>query len=389
MSERTQRILWILEAVVAACLTVATVYVYRESRGAKHAGRIAYTVFDPGFEAPRILTCDLDGGNTRRLTESGVAAAFPLCEPFSPESNRPPRIAFLRWPIDAQPGGSHDAHTTAAGHVVGVEGGEAARVSGEHVQAQFVAPSWSPDGKQLVFAGVEDLNGDGEHRDDEAGIYVSDLGTGQTRRVADAEVMGLRLSWSPRDSRVIVPVKKADAPVAQAHILNVDTGKLAPILNSTALCACWSPDGEYIAAYSLADGKIHVLQSDGAEELQMEGPSGHVVELVWTLAYPDDGGEPYDRAFAISTTQLGESVGQLSVWSAPPGETGDWVSLADVRLPATYVTVSPDGRRVAYSSFTDADNADLYLLELDDGTHTLLTSGPGFKGLATWIPGGW
>lgn len=380
MSERIRRILWILEAIVAVFLTVATIYVYRESRGAKHADRIAYTVFDPGFDASRILTCDLHGGDAHKLTETDVAAAFPVCESFSPASNRPPRIAFLL-------GGPDD--DTGAAYVVSAEGGEAARVSGEQAVAQFIAPSWSPDGKQLVFAGVEDLNGDGEHRDDETGIYISDVETGETRRVADAEVMGLRLSWSPTEPRVIVPVKKPDGPVAQAHILNIDTGKLTPILDSTALSACWSPDGERIAAYSLADGKIHVLHSDGTEELQMEGPSGHVVELVWTLVYPDDGGEPYDRALAISTTQLGEPVGQLTVWSAPPGETGDWVSVASARLPAMYVAVSPDGRRVAYSGFADADNADLYLLELDDGTLTSLTSDPGFEGLATWIPGGW
>ena len=389
MNERTQRALWILEALVAACLAVATIYVYRESRAAKHGDRIAYTVYDTDLAEPAIYTCDPDGHNVQRLTEAGAADAFPVCEPYSAATGRPPRLAFLRWAGDAQPGGNVGEEASAAVYVMSADGGDAARVSPTTVAVQFIAPSWSPDGKQLVFAGVEDLNGDGEHRDDETGIYVSDLETGETRRVADAEVMGLRLSWSPASPRVIVPVKKADAPVAQAHILNVDTGKLTPILNSTALCACWSPDGDRIAAYSLADGRIHVLRIDGEKELQIESPSGHVVELLWTLAHPDDRGQPYDRVFAISTTQLADPVGQLSVWSAPQRETGNWVSLADERFLSMYIAVSPDGRRVTYSNFADRDSGDLYVLELGEDTPIPVTSDPGFEGLATWIPGGW
>jgi Tol biopolymer transport system component len=280
---------------------------------------------------------------------------------------------------------------TPGGVYVVSSSGEATKVSGEVPRILTIAPSWSPDGKQLAFAGVEDLNGDGKYRDDEAAIYVCDVEKGPPKRVATVNTMGLRLLWSPVASQLILQVKKPNVPVPVAHLLDLRSGKLTSRDDATTV-GCWSPDGQHIAAYSMLDRKIHVLHTDGSEEYGLDTPSGYVGELLWLPANTKDSIEDAERLLVVSASQPMSSMsGQLHIRSAFPGGGEAWKRLTDDETNAAYLAASPDGRYVAYTLLTGHEpepTGDLYVLEIGQDEPRRLTSAPGFEGLATWIPTG-
>ncbi len=383
MSERTQRILWILEGIIAVCLAIATIYLYAQSRQAGQGYRIAYMSDRDGTF--QIFTCNIEGMNTKELLEGQALGILPVCEHVRPGSGRESRIAFLR--PEEEPGGSGRVGVPGGLYVVSSKGGEATKVSGSVQHILLVFPSWSPDGKQLVFAGAEDLNGDGECLDDEAGIYVCDVENAEAERVASAKFAGFRLSWSPMGPQVIVPVEQPDIPVPVACVLNVESGKLTPIRQDAAtITACWSPDGQHIAAYSMADHRIHILQKDGSEEYAIDAPTGHVVDLLWVPARPEGSGEDGGRFLAVCALQPNFTEGQLCARSALPGSDEAWKYLTDDQTTVIHMAASPDGCYLAYTLRSGEGSLDLYVLELGQDEPRRLTFDPGFEGVATWIP---
>jgi len=390
ISERTQRILWAILAIIAVGLSVATTYLYLVGRRLTRLAitrppyRIAYVSFSDDNELPQIYTCNLEGEDTRVLTESQVGDAFPISQPISAGSKEP-RIAFLR--SEAEPSSrSGEAGTPGGVYAISSNGGTATKVSGAVPNILGVAPSWSPDGKQLAFAGVEDLDRDGKFLVEEAGVYVCHVETLQVKRVATVNVTGLRLLWSPAGPQLILQAKKPNMPVPVAHLLVMESGKLTPIGEFEATTvACWSPDGQQIAAYSIADRQIHILHNDGREDYKIDAPPGYVVELVWAPTGPEDSGTSPGRLLAVSASQPAASAGQLFARSALPGQSETWVQLTDEESDAAYLAVSPDGRYVTYTLLMHSENPDLYLLEFGQDKPRQLTSDPGFEGLATWV----
>jgi len=397
MSERTQRILWILETIIAICLVLVTVYLYAKSR--RRVGRsylIAYTAFQPDFGRPTIYVTDLKGTEPVPLTKLGAADAFPVCEPLQPSGNGEPRVAFLRSDEMGKLGRNPNIGASGSVCIVNASGGEVTKVSTTIEYVQIIAPAWSPDGKQIAFAAVEDLNDDGQYLENEAGIYLCDLEAKEVKRLVNACVQGSRLLWSPSGPYILVPVKKSDSPVAQMHILDIEHAQLTPILDGNALAACWSPNGQYIAAYSLMDRRIHILYNDGSEDYQLEAPAGYVIDLTWIPASLgiDDSNQNQERLLAVSSGQLGDIAGQLLIRSIEPGSHESWTTLTNTQDGVFYPIVSPDGQYVAFTLFTNRPaagsgsnpRADLYILRLGEHEPYRLTFDPGFEGLATWIP---
>ncbi len=395
MSERTEKMLWGLMALIAAGLALATVLLSAETwrlRAAEEGGihQVAFTHFGEQDGLPQIYTCDLESGDTAPLRASQAGDIFPVGAPLL--SDGKPVIAFLR--LEASPETISSADIGTPGSVCVVhDGKEETATCVETVQRVLtIAPAWSPDGRQLAFAAAEDLNGNGRYEVEEAGIYVWPVDSANTRRVASVQATGARLLWSPVTSRLLLQVKKADVPVPVAHLLELTTGELIARDDATTV-ACWSPDGQYIAAYSLSEQRIHVLRSDdGEEEYALDAPGGYVAEMLWLPgSQPQDSGEA-GRFLAVSTSQAGSSsglsAGQLYIRSASPVSGQGWSQLNEVETEVAYPVGSPDGRYAVYTLFSGhgpQPTADLWLLDMSNDQARPLTSDPGFEGLATWI----
>jgi Tol biopolymer transport system component len=394
MSERTEKILWAFMAVIAAGLALATAFLSVETwrahtakSGASH--HIAFTYFQEQSGFPQIYTCDLESGDIAPLPASQTGDVFPIGAPLLSDGKA--LIAVLR--LQTSPGNTGTTEIGTPGSVCILQDGQQGAGSDctETVQRVLtVAPAWSPDGKQLAFAAVEDVNGNGEYQMEEAGIYVWSVDSANTRRVSSVQATGLRMLWSPVTSQLLLQVKKADVPVPVAHLLDLTSGELISRDDATTI-ACWSPDGQHIAAYSLSDQKIHVLRlDDGEEEYALDAPGAYVVELLWLPAvWPQDSADA-GRLLAVSASQphSDRSGGQLYVRSALPGNDQAWRRLNEAETEVSYPVASPDGRYVVYTLFSGQgaqSGADLWLLDLSNEQSRPLTSDPSFEGLATWI----
>ncbi len=385
MSERVQKTLWILLAVVAVGLSAATAYLFALSRRMSSGEpnyRIAYTSFTE--ESSQIYSCDLLGMNVTQLTDSDFRHAFAVSEPWLPKGANTHRIAFLRL----QPStGSTESGVGARGgvYVMNALGGEPTKVSGSLERVWTVAPSWSPDGKQLVFGAVEDLNNDGQLRLEDLGVYVADVESGEPKLVITIGAALTRLSWSPADPLVILTMIESNE--LESKLLDIQTGQI--VLEGPVPAACWSPDGVELATYWTKDRRIHILHPDGTESYELDPPPGEVAELLWASAWPPGAQSEAGTLLAIASPQHGSHVGQIYMRPAEPG-AGRWERLSGPHDYAMHVAVSPDGHYLAYASYAGgprraAPYPDIFLLDLGSGQASRLTSEAGFEGQPTWL----
>lgn len=386
MTEQQQLVAWRVLAVVALALALATAYIYIKSqRGPSPAGsgwRIAYTV--QSDDVFNIVHCGVDGLDCIRLTEGEASELMPVAAPPSDDVSAASRIAFLR--LDPQGNQTANAGPGMPGGIYVMEtgSGQLTNVSAGLERIVAVRPSWSPDGKQIAFGGVEDLDGDGAYTLDESGVYVSNVETGEMRRVASAALAGWPLSWSPASDLLLATAMEPGDSVPQAFALEISTGitYTHPEIGQITT-ACWSPEGDRIAAYSREDHQIHVLDSQGDELFAFDAPYGDVLELIWTPWATNDYNE--GRLFAVAGSGFELGAGPLYQRSASADSTERWILVAAGQSFTALVSASTDGRYIAFTRFSSEHEGNLFVLERGDAQPRQLTSDPGFEGAATWF----
>jgi len=391
MSNRTQRVLWTILVAVALCELVATVLLYRKNRQSASASATApyHIVYTSMQEEDRanLVSINLQGGNARPLSTGDVLEAWPISASPASGVTETARIAYISidlhatyWGDFSMPGGIYVRSLTDA---------ELTLVSGDVSQIVAIVPAWSPDGIRLAFAGGQDENGDRAVASDELGIYVCDLTTRQVQRVTKAFVEGQRLAYSATGDYILVPIRRSNLPAV--GLLESSSGTFTLILDGQATTACFSPDGQRLAAY--AERRVHILPVSGSgTAYSLDVPAGgEVIELAWSPSSDSEG-----RLWAISSTMTARQAGQLFTRSASQSLNDPWEALTSSDAWVFDLTVSPDGRYALYSQLSGGGSvgaygppsADLYLLELSRPQPVRLTSDAGFEGLATWMASG-
>ncbi len=216
--------------------------------------------------------------------------------------------------------------------------------------AQNMQPTWSPDGKQLAY-----------HARQRGGIWVVPALGGIAQQVVD---FGADPAWSP-DGKWIAfqsesPVdinQTAFAAIPPSHIWVVAaeggtprqlTDKEYPLGGHGA--PAWSPDGQRLAFVSYLQGysEIWTMTNEG-KSLQRfaSGPVSY-----YDPAFSADGHFIFLTSgggnFQLWRKRIASDTGQ------PLGEPEE-VANTGAAL-ARYLTVSPDGKRIAYSSLIMTNN---------------------------------
>ncbi len=164
--------------------------------------RVAYSTCRYSTEANfELMVAELDGAETRRLTDNGHVDNYPA---WSPDGSR---IAFISSRTEA---GGHDARNYRL-YTMAADGSDV-RLLGPGADDPYFAagphaPRWSPDGERLAFV-VYEYDGDWE-----AGRSVYTVGadgSGLTK-VADA-VSGP--AWSPDGERIAVAALEGEEGAA-------------------------------------------------------------------------------------------------------------------------------------------------------------------------------
>jgi Tol biopolymer transport system component len=210
--------------------------------------------------------------------------------------------------------------------------------------------SWSPDGKQVTFAGgsvTEPLH-----------IYVISADGGSPQKLTTGERAEVWPDWSPDGNMLLFgSVPRYDEPetAAAVHIFDFRTHEVSTVPGSEGLIyARWSPDGRYIAASGNNWGAKELSQFDPRTRKWVELARGQLTWPTWSR----DGRYVYARS-----TVEGESY--LVRVRISDHVMERVASLKDLkqrqsRFLGTWIGLSPDGAPLAAR---DLSSSEIYALD--------------------------
>jgi Tol biopolymer transport system component/DNA-binding winged helix-turn-helix (wHTH) protein len=290
--------------------------------------------------------------------------------------------------------------------VIGSEGVEQLT----HHPATWIVPAWSPDGRNIAFARAEDGGA--------PGIFMVSARGGAERKLADATFCPLpqtiSLSWSPDGRQLLY------AGMDGMHFLNPGNGEsrslAIPQQCNLGFSPTFSPDGQWIA-FSCplhASYDIHVLPAKGGTSKALTRVNLLPYPLAWSadskrIVYSEngdlfevskDGGKPRRLIFAHDASQPAISThGERLAYSQGKANVNLW--RVDLRRPAGASTslmfptsgqeraphISPDGKRIVFESERSGSH-EVWVSNLDGSDALQLSNFHSLSGTPRWSPDG-
>ena len=329
MHRRDNLALFILAGVIVLGLTLLIVCVDAQARIVFESDRDGHVRDDipnfPGIPAYEIYVMDTDGGNPQNLTNNPNHDYSPSWSPNGKRivfvSNRDGHVDANDWP-------------TYEIYVMDADGENQQNVTND--PSDDGAPSWSPDGKRIVFDSDRDRDRGNPHGID---IYVMDADGGNQERLTNNLTEDRYPSWSPDGKRIVFSARREGhfenkfAITYEIYVMDADGGNEQRLTENRKNdeSPSWSPDGERIAFWSDRKGEfenyeIYVMDADGGNEQRL------------TENRQEDG----------------------------------------------YPSWSPDSKRIAFWSNRDG-NSEIYVMDADGGNPQNLTNNPHSEARPAWL----
>lgn len=212
-------------------------------------------------------------------------------------------------------------------------------------------PSWSPDGKKIVFV---------SSRDGTAEIYVMDAdGANPTRLTNNGDYEGDPV-FSPDGTKIAFEAFASTD--YEIYVMNADGSGAANITNNAAedRLPKWKPDGSRIAFQSNRDGAaVYLMSPTGTNLFSLTPPTAGDYGPAWS---PDGSKLVFSRNTGTPATS------GLYVTDHFDG-THQSLLTQDATMPAW----SPEGDRIVFMTGRDF-NPELYLMDADGSNHVRLTN---------------
>ena len=204
-----------------------------------------------------IYVMDADGGNQQNLTNHPAGDSSPS---WSPDGKR---IAFVS---DRDRFLDIHGFPTSEIYVMAADGENPQNLTNN--RDGDWSPSWSPDGKRIVFMSYREGHFIGDFEDITSEIYVMDVDGGNQQRLTENRKNDESPSWSPDGTRIVFSAdRKGDWVNYEIYVMDVDGGNLQRLTENRDDDggASWSPDGKRIVFSSDRDGnsEIYVMDADG------------------------------------------------------------------------------------------------------------------------------
>ena len=237
----------------------------------------------PAYE---IYVMDVDGGNQLNLTNNPNDDSYPS---WSPDGKR---IAFASYRDKKV----KNFIPTYELYVMNADGSNPQNLTNDLNDDKY--PSWSPDGKRIIFSSERD-----GHFRGEAGItselYVMAADGGNQQRLTNNRRNDWDPSWSPDGEWIVfVSDRKGDWENFELYVMAADGGNQQRLTNNRGYdgSPSWSPDGKRIAFASERDENwdIYVMDADGGNLQNLTnnrhsdvGPAWFIPAFAFTVAPAD------------------------------------------------------------------------------------------------------
>lgn len=229
------------------------------------------------------------------------------------------------------------------------------------------SPTWSPDGRKLMYMVKSDL---------ETRLIERDMTTGRTRTVFGPDAVVLTPTYSPDNTRIIFGLDLGagfelhEYDVTQACCLK----RLTRTRSADNLSPTYSPDGDRVAFHSNRTGRQHIFVMDAAGgSATILSPFGERVEY----AAPD--WSPTSDEVVFHGASRGTFQLMLADASRPGSQIQQLTSVGRNEDPSW----APDGRHIVFTGVA-AGAVGLYVIDTKTGQVRRLASGN--LRLAEWSP---
>ncbi len=250
----------------------------------------------------------------------GALAVFTLSAPTALAQNQAREYTVMEGPAPRDPTNTLPLKTTRIARFTTDEG-------------SWMSLSLSPDGRTILF----DLLGD---------FYTIPIAGGKATRIMGGNQLDVQPTYSPDGRRIAFVSDRSGSD--QLWVANADGSnavRLSNIPSGTLPYPVWTPDGEYI----LAGQRFY--HPAGGEGVTAPFPLGVTV-------FSPDGKRTYTSNRTGLITAYDRTTGKSHVVVSAPGG-------------AMQVTISPDGRKLAYFTRYDARTS-LVVRELESGDEQVL-----------------
>ena len=231
------------------------------------------------------------------------------------------------------------------------------------------SPSWSPDGKHIVF--MSNRDGHAKHGWLTYEIYVMDADGGNLRNVTKHPDNDSHPVWSP-DGKHIVFGRHGDIYVMDANGDNQH--KLTDNPNGDQ-DPSWSPDSKQIVFVSNRAGnlEIFVIDADGTNQRNLTNNERVDEDPVWS---------PDGKRIAFTSWRNGGDR-DIYVMDADGGNQQNLTKHPDADWHPVW---SPDGKRIAFVSNRTKDlNRDIFVMDADGSNPRNLTNHPNDDEDPAWL----